>query len=107
MHRKRLPTEISFVRADGQEIKYDATIGFYTNGRPGEIFIGGAKDGTEMSAICADGSVLISIALQYGVPIEVLVKAIGRAPITVDGPPVRTVSVLGAAIDEIAKQEIY
>lgn len=109
--RKRLPqrrravsTEIDFVRGDGATVKYSATVGFYPDGKPGEIFINGPKDGTDMAAICADGSVLISIALQYGVPLEVLAAAIGRAPLEVDGDPVRPVSVLGAAIDKLVEE---
>lgn len=111
MERNRLPnrrravsTEISFTRSDGEEIKYSATIGFYAPGQPGEVFIGGAKDGTDMAAICADGSVLISLALQYGVPITVLAAAIGRAPELIDGPATRPISVLGAAIDQILEE---
>lgn len=106
--------EISFILSNGEEAKYEATIGFYPDpdapyaaAEPGEIFLFGAKDGSDLAALCADGSVLVSIALQYGCPIEVLAEAIGRAPIEVDGPAVRPVSILGAALDAIleAKRE--
>lgn len=119
--RRRLPDRrpahshpITFHRSDGNETTYEATIGFYPRdgepyaaGDPGEIFLFGPKDGTDMSALCADGSVLISIALQYGAPIEVLAEAISRYPIEVEGPPVRPASILGAALDAIlaAKRE--
>ena len=107
-HRRRLPDRrpaisqpITFHRSDGAEITYEATIGFYLNGDPGEIFLFGPKDGTDMAALCADGSVLISIALQYGVPIEVLAEAISRYPVEIDGPSVRPASIFGAALDAI------
>lgn len=107
--RRRLPDrrpaesrEITFARSDGAEVTYEATIGFHPeDGHPGEIFLFGPKDGTDMSAICADGSVLISIALQYGAPPEVLAEAIGRVPVELDGPSIRPVSILGAALDAI------
>ena len=101
--------EITFARSDGAEVTYEATIGFYRDGVPGEIFLFGPKDGTDMSAICADGSVLISIALQYGAPPEVLAASIGRVPVELDGPAIKPVSILGAALDAIleAKRESH
>lgn len=113
--RRRLPDRrpaishpITFHRSDGTEWKVEATIGFYPRdgepyaaGDPGEIFLFGPKDGTDMSALCGDASVLISIALQHGAPIEVLAEAISRYPVEVDGPPVKPASIIGAALDAI------
>ena len=129
--RPSISRALTFIGANGMEHEYEATIGFYPdpviatdirlvgpNGPgkfvrygvpcdPGEIFLFGAKDGSDLSALCADGSVLISIALQYGAPIEVLAEAIGRTPVEIDGAPVQPVSILGAALDAIltAKRE--
>jgi hypothetical protein len=61
-------------------MKLLATIGFDLAGHPAEVFLSGAKDGSNMSAILDDASVVISIALQHGIPARVLAKSISRAP---------------------------
>ena len=62
-------------------LTFAATVGFDpADGRPREIFLAGAKDGTDMAAILDDSSVVISIALQYGVPVTALAKSVARVP---------------------------
>jgi ribonucleoside-diphosphate reductase alpha chain len=74
--RRRLP-------ADRQAIchKFDVAghegyihVGFYEDGTPGEIFIKMAKEGSTVSGLMDTVGVLTSMALQYGVPLEVLVS---------------------------------
>ena len=48
-------------------------VGFYEDGTPGEIFIKMAKEGSTISGLMDTIATLTSMALQYGVPIEVLV----------------------------------
>ena len=48
-------------------------VGFYEDGTPGEIFIKMAKEGSTISGLMDTIGVLTSMALQYGVPLEVLV----------------------------------
>lgn len=50
------------------------TVGLYEDGRPGELFIRMAKEGSTISGLMDSFATSISIALQYGVPVEVLVK---------------------------------
>ncbi len=50
------------------------TVGMYEDGRPGEIFITMAKEGSTVSGLMDSVATLTSIALQYGVPLEVLVN---------------------------------
>jgi ribonucleoside-diphosphate reductase alpha chain len=50
------------------------TVGEYEDGRPGEIFIVMAKTGSVVSGLMDAFATSISIALQYGVPLEVLVN---------------------------------
>ena len=50
------------------------------DGRPREIFMTGAKDGSALAAILDDAAVVISVALQHGVPAEALAKSVGRLP---------------------------
>jgi ribonucleoside-diphosphate reductase alpha chain len=49
------------------------TVGKYADGRPGEIFIKMAKEGSTLSGIMDGFALSVSIALQYGVPLKALV----------------------------------
>ncbi|MCC6766933.1 MAG: vitamin B12-dependent ribonucleotide reductase [Deltaproteobacteria bacterium] len=49
-------------------------VGFYEDGTPGEIFIKMAKEGSTISGLMDTIATLTSMALQYGVPLEVLVN---------------------------------
>jgi ribonucleoside-diphosphate reductase alpha chain len=49
-------------------------VGFFEDGTPGEIFIKMAKEGSTVSGLMDTIGVLTSMALQYGVPLEVLVS---------------------------------
>ncbi|MDZ7379246.1 MAG: vitamin B12-dependent ribonucleotide reductase, partial [candidate division KSB1 bacterium] len=48
-------------------------VGLYEDGKPGEIFIKIAKEGSTVSGLMDTIGILTSMALQYGVPLEVLV----------------------------------
>jgi len=49
-------------------------VGFHEDGAPGEIFIKMAKEGSTVSGLMDTIGVLTSMALQFGVPLEVLVQ---------------------------------
>jgi len=49
------------------------TVGKYDDGRPGEIFLKMAKQGSAISGLMDTIAIVSSIALQYGVPLEALV----------------------------------
>jgi ribonucleoside-diphosphate reductase alpha chain len=49
-------------------------VGFFEDGRPGEIFINMAKEGSTIGGLMDTIGILTSMALQYGVPLEVLVR---------------------------------
>jgi ribonucleoside-diphosphate reductase alpha chain len=49
-------------------------VGLYPDGRPGEIFITMAKEGSTIGGIMDSFGTALSLALQYGVPLEVLVN---------------------------------
>jgi ribonucleoside-diphosphate reductase alpha chain len=48
------------------------TVGLYSNGQPGEIFIRMAKEGSTVSGLMDAFATSISLALQHGVPLRVL-----------------------------------
>ena len=49
-------------------------VGLYPDGRPGEVFITMAKEGSTIGGLMDSFGTAISLSLQYGVPLEVLVN---------------------------------
>lgn len=74
--RRRLPVDCKSIRHKfeiaGQ--KGYIHVGFYEDGKVGEIFIRMAKEGSTISGLMDTIATLTSIALQYGVPLEALVS---------------------------------
>jgi len=50
------------------------TVGLYRNGMPGELFITMAKEGSTVSGLMDSFACAVSIALQHGVPLRLLVN---------------------------------
>ncbi len=92
---------------------FEATVGFDEHGRPLEVFLTGAKEGSLLAAILADAAVAISVALQHGVPVAALAKSVGRlpagpvAPSDLDQPQTEKLpaSPIGAALDLLRRFE--
>lgn len=72
------------------------TVGFYECGRIGEVFVSDPKVGSSMEAIARDGAVLLSIAIQHGVPLDTIRHAITREQ---NGSPS---TIIGAVLDRLA-----
>jgi ribonucleoside-diphosphate reductase alpha chain len=74
--RRKLPDERMSITHKfsiaGQEGYF--TVGLYEDGSPGEIFIKMSKEGSTISGLMDSFAVAISMCLQYGVPLSVLVK---------------------------------
>ncbi len=71
-YRERLPDERSSITHKfrvGDQEGY-ITVGLYEDGRPGEIFVKIAKEGSTVSGLMDTAALLTSVTLQYGVPIE-------------------------------------
>ncbi|MDG2207584.1 MAG: vitamin B12-dependent ribonucleotide reductase [Pirellulales bacterium] len=49
-------------------------VGLYEDGRPGEVFITMAKEGSTIGGLMDSFGTAVSMSLQYGVPLEVLVN---------------------------------
>ena len=80
MPRERLPDRRQAETVDlwhGDQ-RYHLTIGEYPNGRPGEVFIHGAKPGSDTDLLCDDIGVLISRLLQHGDTPDALAAGLGR-----------------------------
>jgi ribonucleoside-diphosphate reductase alpha chain len=72
--RRRLPNErraITHHFSVGGQEGY-VTVGLYEDGQPGEVFIKMAKEGSTVSGLMDSFATAVSLALQYGVPLQVL-----------------------------------
>ena len=89
----RRPTETFVVDHNGHA--YEVSIGMFDDGAIAEVFAGGRKIGTEMDALARDAAVLLSISLQFGVPLSTFASALTRNE---RGEPS---SFVGSLIDQI------
>ena len=111
--RRRLPNRraavtesIEFAGSNGHVTRHEATLGFDAIGRPKEIFLFGARDGSDMAAVLADTAVALSVALQHGVSAQSMAASIGRVPLA-DGSARMGMpaSILGAALELLTHYE--
>ncbi|MGH9486386.1 MAG: vitamin B12-dependent ribonucleotide reductase [Terriglobales bacterium] len=74
-YRRRLPEERRSLthkfKVGGHEGYI--TVGMYDDGQPGEIFVTMAKEGSAISGLMDSFATAISLALQHGVPLQLLV----------------------------------
>ncbi len=73
--RRRLPDERPSITHKFSIAGHEGyiTVGMYEDGQPGEIFIVMSKEGSVVSGLMDSFATSISLCLQYGVPLEVLV----------------------------------
>jgi hypothetical protein len=97
--RERLPNRRASetFELESQGLRFTATVSRFADGTVAEVFLQNHKAGSMAGINAQDAAVVCSIALQYGVPIEVIKRALmrdsqGRA----SGP-------LGAALDKIGE----
>jgi hypothetical protein len=95
--RERLPNrraaETFQIECNG--LHYTATVGRYDDGRVAEVFLTNHHVNSQAGIMASDAAVTCSIALQHGVPLDVIRKALMRDPRgRASGP-------LGVALDRI------
>jgi ribonucleoside-diphosphate reductase alpha chain len=104
----RRPSLTQAVEVGGQVIL--VSVGFDPlDGRPREIFMDGARAGTDLAAILDDVSVVLSVAMQHGVEPAAMANSVSRLPAVPLAPPyldqpghapgARPGSIVGAALD--------
>jgi ribonucleoside-diphosphate reductase alpha chain len=73
--RRKLPTERQAITHKFSIAGHEGyiTVGMYEDGQPGEIFLVMAKEGSAISGLMDSYATAISLALQYGVPLRVLI----------------------------------
>ena len=94
----RRPCETFKIEADG--LRYFVSVGYYDQARtePGELFLNAAtKIDSGADVAVSDAAVAVSIAIQYGVPIDVLRHAMKRNSNGAARGP------LGAALDRLVE----
>ena len=82
-------------------IRHHCSVSHYSDGRPAEIFIDAGKVNTGVQNIMRDGAILISLALQFGAPVETLRHAMTRDDTGSAASP------LGALLDLIVEGHRY
>ena len=96
MPRKRLPTRRQCETTDlwhgGQ--RYHLTVGEYNDGSPGEVFIHGAKPGSDVDLLLDDIAVVVSRLLQHGDAPAALAVGLGKL-----GDGKSSASIIGAIAD--------
>jgi ribonucleoside-diphosphate reductase alpha chain len=70
--RQALPTTRESVTHKFSVARHEGylTVGFYADGRPGEIFLKMAKEGSTLSGMCQAFCLAFSLAMQYGLTVE-------------------------------------
>ena len=79
--RRKLPDERAAVTHKFSIAGHEGyiTVGMYPEGTPGEIFLTMSKEGSTISGLMDSFATAISLALQYGVPLQTLVDKFAHA----------------------------
>jgi hypothetical protein len=80
-------------------LHYICTVGRFSDGSVGEVFLQNHKPGSQSDFNARDSAIVCSLALQHGVALEVIRRALLRDPRGNASTP------LGAALDRIAGVE--
>jgi hypothetical protein len=99
--RRRLANRRTCLHFDFQcnGLRYVASVAFFADGTVAEIFISNSKAGSHSDSAAKDSAVICSIALQHGVPLDVIRHALLRDQRGVASSP------LGVALDLIDQSE--
>ena len=108
----RRPSHVETIEVGGQS--FTACVGFDLAGQPREVFLNGGKGGSQFAALLSDAATVISVALQYGVPVAELAKSVGRAPNMATEPGsleqlhagAEPATAIGAALDLMLRLEV-
>jgi hypothetical protein len=102
MTRTRLPARraAETIQLEHDGTRFMVTIGFYPDGRPGEVFTHGARSGSSLDVLLADACVVVSCLIQHGVKPRDITGSMGRLG---NAEPA---SVIGAVVDLVAASAI-
>ncbi len=99
--RERLPNRRAhtLVNIEASGFRYVAGISHYEDGRLAEIFLNASKGGTAIDDAARDLAVVASIALQHGVDVDTLRRALMRNGNGIASGP------LGTLLDGLAAED--
>jgi hypothetical protein len=89
---RRASQNLTFER---DNLKYHMTIGLYSDGRVGEIFLNAEHSNSLLDVLASDAAILVSLALQHGCTLETIAHALKRDSRGIAASPI------GAALDRI------
>ena len=106
MNRKPMPPERQSVTKKLKIgfLKGYITVGLHEDGQPGEVFLHLDKAGTIERGLCHTLAVIVSLALQRGVPLAEIVgklKGVCFEPAGVTGDP--TVPIVNSIVDYVGR----
>ena len=84
---------------DADGIRLTMTLGYYDDGRLGEIFLNAAPANSAIDVMLSDAAIGISLGLQHGVPLSAFKHAVKRDPMGLAS------SLIGRALDRITPRE--
>ena len=101
MTRNRLPNRRASetFEIEAQNSRFTASVSRYADGSCAEIFLQNHKAGSAAGILAQDSAVVCSLALQYGVPLEIIRRAL------MGDAQGRAASPLGVALDRIPAKE--
>lgn len=104
-NRREQVTETAFVQLAGGGIaEVDISVGFDPlTGRPKEVFLAGAREGSDLAFEWDDIATALSVALQSGVTAAAMARSAATIPDGDGGK--RRASVTAAALDLLARYE--
>ena len=100
-HRKTLPQRRANFTFDVKfwNQPWAITVGLYQSGDPGEVFVNAKRTpGTDLDAMARDAAILLSLCLQFGVPLETIRGALTR---NADGSPS---SIMGLICEQLGNR---
>lgn len=81
---------------DRDGIKIKMTVGFKPAGEIGEVFLNADRSNSMIDVLMSDAAIIVSIALQHGVPLQQIAHAVKRDKFGIASSPI------GAALDRIS-----
>jgi hypothetical protein len=95
MTRVRLPNRraAETIEIEHAGMRFTVTIGFYPDGKPGEVFMHGTKTGSTLDALLNDACVLVSLLMQHGIEPKEFATSMGRLG------SAEAASVIGVVVD--------
>jgi hypothetical protein len=88
----------TYARPGANSIPYTASIGAFPDGKLAEVFLTSGRAGTDLAIQAQEAAIVLSLALQYGAPVETIRTALPR---TAEGNPE---GAIGMLLDILAKE---